>query len=554
MIFAQMLKMRDKLSRRRNILLEDEEKPFLEHLDDLRKMLMRIAITLLVSVTLCFTFNGWFFKVVQYPMERAGLASAQERNLPEGLNLEQWKQIHTAARGASVLQGPGRELFMAKAVPDAKLRAYAEAMLIYHTADLLTAEQQSPYMEEAMKLLPAPLQAVALEAGRGILKAKPASSLEALKPVIETEAFAPAETFMLSMKLSSFAGVIVSFPLLFYFLLEFILPGLSPRERKLLWPALTIGFGLFLTGVVFAYFFVIPNALEFFHEYSRDLNIRDGWRIGNYISFVTSFCLIFGVSFELPVVVMILVKLGLLTSSTMRRTRAWAIVIITVAAAILTTTGDVFTLSLLAVPMIVMYECCIWMAVALEKKEAREEAEEAERDMARRAALFGVASVPASRPGSAADQEETMASSLPAGSSIVTDATGKPTAEQDPYHWDGHPHHPDPDKPTPDEEYAQYMREHAHLFPAGETHPESTPVEERGVTLEPTRTEAPVVEVPAVTPDPAPSPESPEPPATESSAAPELSSGTAPEASADPSADPSAEPSPPEQPQDPSGT
>lgn len=462
-----MLKLRDKLSRKRNVLMEDEEKPFLEHLDDLRKMLMRIVTTLLVSVTLCFVFNDWFFKVVQYPMERAGLASAQERNLPPGLNLEQWKQVHGAARGASVLEGAGRELFLGKAVPDARLRAYAEAMLVYHTADLLPEPEQSGYMEAALKLLPGPLQASALEAGRAILQVRPQASLEALKPVIETEAFAPAETFMLSMKLSTFAGVIVSFPLLFYFLLEFILPGLNPRERRLLWPALAIGFGLFLTGVFFAYYFVIPNALEFFHEYSHDLGIRDGWRIGSYIAFVTSFCLIFGVSFELPVVVMILVKLELLTSATMRRTRSWAIIIITTAGAILTPTGDIFTLSLLAGPMILMYEICIWLAVASEKKAALAEAAESERDMARRAALFGVAKVAAARPGSGAEEV--------GGAGPYED----PYASVEEDQWKGHPHHPDPEKPTADEEYQQYMREHAHLFPASQTHPEEVPVEPR---------------------------------------------------------------------------
>ena len=114
---------------------------------------------------------------------------------------------------------------------------------------------------------------------------------------------------------------------------------------------------------------------------------------------MVSFCLIFGVSFELPVVVMILVKLDLLTSATMRRTRSWAIIIIVVAGAILTPTGDIFTLSLLAGPMIIMYEVCIWLAVCM-KKMAREEAEESERDMARRAALIGVASVTTAHPGS----------------------------------------------------------------------------------------------------------------------------------------------------------
>lgn len=523
MWFAQALKLRDKLSRKRNILLADEEKPFLEHLEDLRKMIMRIVITLLVSVTLCFTFNSWFFEIVQYPMARAGLASAMEKNRPDGISMDNWMSIHSAARGAAVLEGGLRQSFLNKALPDPKLRPYADAFLIYHATSLLSKDLREGFMEEVVKTLPAENSAAVLAAAQAMDKAGPSPSLEELKPVIENVAMAPAETFMLSMKLSTFAGVIVAFPLLFYFILEFILPGLNVRERRLMWPALTIAFGLFLFGVVFSYFFVVPNALEFFHSYSSDLNVKDTWRIGMYISFVVTFSLIFGVSFELPVVVMILVKLDLLTAAAMRRTRSWAIIIIVVAGAILTPTGDPLTLCLLSGPMVIMYEICIWLAVAREKKNSREEAEEQNRDMARRAALVGVASVTAPKPGSVQPDENIYTreddghqqghdhgldhyphgdddhyhhsgdgsahyrgefkpgdGSGDANSGLTEHgpdgSTVKPSEEES---WRANPHHPDPEKPTAEEEREQYLREHAHLYPPVDTHPESIPVEER---------------------------------------------------------------------------
>src|SRR6185436_609950 len=111
---------------------------------------------------------------------------------------------------------------------------------------------------------------------------------------LEMETFAPPESFMLSMKLSLFAGIIVSFPLLFYFLLEFILPGLTSKERKMIFPALAIGFGLFLAGVAFAWKIVVPQTLSYFSEYAYGVGISNNWRIGYYLSFVTSFTLIFG--------------------------------------------------------------------------------------------------------------------------------------------------------------------------------------------------------------------------------------------------------------------
>ena len=157
-------------------------------------------------------------------------------------------------------------------------------------------------------------------------------------------ALKPTETFMLSMKLSFFAGIILAFPLLLMFILQFVLPGLHANEKRVLWPSMAVGFGLFLGGVFFAYFAVLPRALTFFYEWSGSLGVSNDWRIGEYISFATQFTLLFGVAFELPVVVMVFVKLGLLAYETMSRTRSYAIVAIFVAAAILTPTPDVFTL------------------------------------------------------------------------------------------------------------------------------------------------------------------------------------------------------------------
>jgi sec-independent protein translocase protein TatC len=95
------------------------------------------------------------------------------------------------------------------------------------------------------------------------------------------------------------------------------------------------------------------------------------------------FTLLFGVSFELPVVVMVIVKLGLLSYETMRSTRRYAIVGVVVLAAVLTPTPDVLTLSLMAVPMYVLYEICIWLAYFSEKKDKQKEEAEAKERMDR---------------------------------------------------------------------------------------------------------------------------------------------------------------------------
>ena len=126
--------------------------------------------------------------------------------------------------------------------------------------------------------------------------------------------------------------------------------------------------------MLFAYYAVLPRALGFFYEWGGKLGVSNDWRIGEYITFATQFTLLFGLSFELPVVVMVFVKLGMLTYETMARTRSYAIVAIFVAAAILTPTPDALTMTLMAAPMVILYEICIWLAWFWERKQRRMEA------------------------------------------------------------------------------------------------------------------------------------------------------------------------------------
>jgi len=493
MIFGPILKLRDKITRKRHQLVEDVEKPFLEHLEDLRKTITRIVITLGIMIILCFVFHKKFFELAEKPVHDAGLMEPRERHLPEALadldSAEQqaaWWRIHGTARGLADLEGKQREIFLQHSAPDDFTRRFAWAMLFYHASDALPEAQREAYLKSAIAEMPEADRAAVTEYAAQLKEAKTSPALEKPQNIVEIEALAPAEPFMLAMKLSLFAGIVVSFPLLLYFLLEFILPGLTQRERKLMFPALSIGFGLFLLGVLFAYFFVIPRALAFFDEFGADLGIKSSWRIGQYISFVVSFTLIFGVSFELPVVVMVMVKLGLLTSAVMRKTRAWAVVIMVVASAILTPTGDALTMSLLAAPMIIMYEACIWLAWLHERKERRLEEEERKRDQARRAALIGVASVTAARPGAEPDALPEHAEA-PAEAQTA-DSPDQPDSSTPLPPPDVHPHHPEPET-APDDDYEQYLRDpsghhddHRHEYDqhsALETHTESVPVEER---------------------------------------------------------------------------
>ena len=177
--------------------------------------------------------------------------------------------------------------------------------------------------------------------------------------------------FTLAMTLSLYAGIVIACPFLLYFLAQFILPALTRRERGLLTPAFTAGALLFLAGVALAYFAVIPAGLSFFIEYNKYLGIRSEWTIDNYVSFVSHMTLAFGVCFELPLVVLILAKLGIVTHAFLRQKRPYVIVLIFIIAAVITPTTDMVNQCLLAIPMCFLYEACIWIAWWMERKKAR---------------------------------------------------------------------------------------------------------------------------------------------------------------------------------------
>jgi sec-independent protein translocase protein TatC len=172
-----------------------------------------------------------------------------------------------------------------------------------------------------------------------------------------------------AMKLSFFAGIVLASPFLLYFLAQFVLPALTQREKKMLRPAFLSGTGLFLLGVAMAYFVVLPAGLRFFLEYNEYLGIRSEWTVQSYISFVSWMMLGFGVCFETPMVVLALAKLGIVTPKFLRQKRAYVIVICFVVAAVITPTTDPFNQTLLALPMVLLYEISIWIAVWMQHRE-----------------------------------------------------------------------------------------------------------------------------------------------------------------------------------------
>ena len=179
------------------------------------------------------------------------------------------------------------------------------------------------------------------------------------------------DSFTISFSLSFYAGIVLSFPLLVYFVAEFVLPALTAVEKRLLLPAIAVSFALFLVGVVACYYWLLPKTVAFFFRDAQSLGWVPNWTVREYYSFVTRFTIGFGLAFELPIVVLALVRFGLLTYEFMRNTRPYAVVLIFILAALITPTPDILTLTAMGFPMYLLYESCIWIAWLMQRRAAR---------------------------------------------------------------------------------------------------------------------------------------------------------------------------------------
>lgn len=181
----------------------------------------------------------------------------------------------------------------------------------------------------------------------------------------------PAGVLMQSFRLALTCGVVLSLPLLLYQAWKFVAPGLKEKEQKILLATLYVGTLLFAVGVFFAYFYVIPTALQFFWEYSEHLGVTPSWTIDHYLDFVLMFLMAFGFAFESPLVVLLLVHFGIVTPQTLRAKRPYVIVGIAIAAALLTP-PDVGSQLMLGIPMWFLFEGALFATRFLYKSNRSE--------------------------------------------------------------------------------------------------------------------------------------------------------------------------------------
>lgn len=326
----------------------------LDHLEALRRLLLKMAGVLLLTSALCFAFSDTLMALLRRPAEQVQNQYESE-HLPSGITLSDWQSAKALADLRPALSAVARTEAEPRLSP--AVRQLADTVPLLRAAALLPEAERESYLTSAAASPQEKEQLLSLYRSGALLSSGQPNTAQQLMG-----SFRPAEAFLISLNLSVCGGLVLGFPFLLALVLRFAAPGLMQRERRLLLYLVLSGTLLFLAGSAFAYFAVLPRVLHFFFTYALELGVANDWRIGYYLSFAAKLVFIFGLLFELPVLLLPLIRLRILTYELMHRTRRYAMLLCTVAALILAPAPDPGTMLLLALPMYGLYELCILLA------------------------------------------------------------------------------------------------------------------------------------------------------------------------------------------------
>jgi len=178
--------------------------------------------------------------------------------------------------------------------------------------------------------------------------------------------FSPIEAFIAQIKVAIFLGIFISFPIILYETWAFIGPGLTKKEQKISISYLFSGMMLFIIGNLFGYFILIPYGLKFLLGFGTEY-LQPMINISKYLTFIFWCLLGCGFLFQLPLLLFFLINLGIVDIATVKKHRAEGIIAILILGAIITPTGDFFTLLIISIPLLMLFELSI-LAAGISKR------------------------------------------------------------------------------------------------------------------------------------------------------------------------------------------
>jgi sec-independent protein translocase protein TatC len=168
--------------------------------------------------------------------------------------------------------------------------------------------------------------------------------------------YGPTEALFASIKVSLLAGVVLSLPVILYQFWKFVEPALLPREQRWAIPLFCLGAGLFILGLVFCNLVILPLVIQFFVSFGMDRELTPQLGVGTYVDFNVKFLLIFGFAFELPLVLTLLSRAGVVSAARLALYRKHFALSAVIISAIVTPDATLFTMLLMAIPLVILYE------------------------------------------------------------------------------------------------------------------------------------------------------------------------------------------------------
>jgi len=310
-------------------------KTFLEHLEDLRWTLIKCAVAIFLGFVVCLSGSNYVIKFLTWPLERA-------------------ESIRTTTE-ARVLYLLGTNVVARMSPTESGLAGLpTNSDTVFRLEPVLMGTNQVLALRLETNVPPALMRSF----------------------TVQLKTLGPVTAFSIVMQIAMFGGVTVAIPFVLFFIAQFVLPALHHHERSLVYKVAGWATFLFLLGVAFCYFVMLIICLSTTVSFSNWLGFAsDEWKADEYISFVCWFMLGMGIAFQLPLVLLTLVKIGLLDHAKLSKFRSFFVVGVLVIAAFITPDGNPLNMMLLALPLYLLYEISTLVAWWWSRSEPKTEIE-----------------------------------------------------------------------------------------------------------------------------------------------------------------------------------